>query len=401
MAVTVTTGIQAQGDGIATKRQNIVEAIDAMDPRDIPFLARKGWGTEAGSVMSGVDSLSKPCIDTTYTWQNDQLIPYKTTLSSAYAAADGVLAVATDTGVYFRVGEHLMAATLGNATVWEITGINGDSLSVTVLQGDNAHATSTEVVSMGIPQIEGRTFNVNARWTPVGTDFNYTQIFNDEVALTGTQQAVEYVGISSPMDRETMKTFAQLIIRLELAALQNNRSSAPASPQVRATFGALDYFIRAFDSNGNVQDAAGVNLSSSGESILKDTLDEAYNRGGNPDVAMMGVFQRRQVNSFLVPFVRTERSENVAGVVVGQYEYTHGVLNILMNRYTRQQHVWALTMAMLGIGPLAGNGNDRSFGWEPLPKDGDYERRFVVGEYTACVRNRTRAHGLLYNLATS
>jgi hypothetical protein len=58
-------------------------------------------------------------------------------------------------------------------------------------------------------------------------------------------------------------------------------------------------------------------------------------------------------------------------------------------------------MDMLGIGPLRGNGEDRSFSWNEMPKDGDYDRRFVLAEMTMEVRNRTRAHALIHNTAVS
>ena len=68
----------------------------------------------------------------------------------------------------------------------------------------------------------------------------------------------------------------------------------------------------------------------------------------------------------------------VAGVVVGQYEYSYGTLNVVLNRYVRQQHLFALTMDMIGIGPLRGNGEDRSFHTSDLAHTGDYVTRMIL-----------------------
>lgn len=114
---------------------------------------------------------------------------------------------------------------------------------------------------------------------------------------------------------------------------------------------------------------------------------------------MMNLFNRRQMSDLLTPFVRSERTERVVGVVVNRYEYTHGEINIMLNKWTDASQLWILSPEYIGVGPLSANGNDRSFQVETLPKDGDYERRAVIGEYTAEIRNRAAAHALIRNLA--
>lgn len=395
--IAVTSGYVDPSGSPAVLRQQISEEIDAIDPRDIPFLAALGWSSEAGASM-GADSLSNPCTQPTYSWQNDTLIPYKTKLRLAHVAADGTLAVSTSTGVYYRVGEHVLVSSLGNTSHYEISGVAGDALAVTVIQGDAAHAIDVEVVSLGIPKERGEQFEVNGRFTVPGSDSNFTEIFSDTAAVTGTEQSTEYVGINDRLDREVFKTLQQLVIKLEIAAQYNERSANVNAVPTR--FGGLHYFVRTIDTTGIFVDAAGANIGASNEGLLKDQIDECYNRGGKPNTLMCGTFQRRQISNLLIPFVRTEMNQAVYGVVVGSYEYHHGIMQVVLNRYTRADHLWGLSMDMIGMGPLKGNGVDRSFSWFAQPKTGDYEARTVLGEMTMEVRNRNRAHFLIEGLAT-
>lgn len=403
---TIQEGILSPHDGVATLRQNIVEAIDAIDPREIPFLATKGWqsgppgaGGGGGAASAGADSLPQPCIQRTYTWQNDSLIPVSTTLRTAHASGDGLLLVAANTADYFQVDEIVVLTSGANTSRFEITAIDAvaDNISVTVVDGDAAHVANTEVLSAGRPRPIGDQAPTTGRVTVLGTDDNYTQIYMDTVAVTGSEQASESVGISNRLDRETQKKLQELVIRMETNALYGARSTS--ATVTRSRMGGVYQYI-AVDASGITLNGNAGNLSTN-EDLLKDLLDDIWEQGGTPDTLMVNDFQRRNISSFLAPFVRTSRDEGVAGVVVGQYEYSYGTLNVVLNRYVRQQHLFALTMDMIGIGPLRGNGEDRSFHTSDLAHTGDYVTRMILGEYTMAVRNRTRAHGLLFNLAIS
>mgnify|MGYP001619515872 CR=1 FL=1 len=403
--VTVTRDvILGRIEGTSTLRQNIVEAIDAIDPRDTPLLSTKGFSAEKGMAAAGADSLSKPCVQPTYTWQNDALIPLRTRVRTAYASGDVTIAVTTSTADYFRIDEILVATSANGTTHWRITAVDltNDILSVTVLNNDQAHAVDTDIFSIGRPRVDGTQADVTGDVTTIGADDNYTEIFQDTASVTGTHMATESVGIANQLDYQVEKVLGQLILRLETNALYGLRSTAlpTANTQPAKRMGGVDYYVRAFDTNGQTRNATGATLATS-EDTLKRLLDDIYDVGGKPDTILVGLFQRAAISSFLAPFVRTDRTEGVAGVVAGEYEYSYGTLRVVLDRYVHRPHLWALTMEYFGVGPLRGNGEDRSFRWEEIPKNGDYYARFVTGEMTMELRNRTRAHGLLFNLAIS
>jgi hypothetical protein len=169
----------------------------------------------------------------------------------------------------------------------------------------------------------------------------------------------------------------------------------------RYTAGGLAYFVRdnaTNATNGLYLTAAGAALT---ESMFNTLLENVWKQGGKPDTCFVNSTQKRYMNSWLTPYVRTERDNRVAGILTSQYESDFGTINIVLDRNVRQSDLIICSKDKLGIGPLKGNGKDRSFFLETLPKTGDHERAQIIGEYTFEVRNNTQAHGWYAFLATS
>lgn len=405
----VIKGIINPYDATTQVKENIVDMIDAIDRREIPFLNLLGWPLEGGA-SAGVDSLKFPCTQAQHTWQNDELIPNSVTLGSAYAVGNGVITISGNNGNFFEVDEMIVASSGANITHWRITAIDtspgtNDILTVSLVAGDAAHASGTRLYSLGRPAVRGEQYSTRGKVTDITTDTNFTQIFGGGtegvVAVSGTEQATASWGIENRLEYETAKKLMEMALRLEQAALYNERNSAlpTANDQPASRMGGLNYFVRSL-SGGNVLNANGEQLATS-ENYLKQLLDDIWDDGGNPSVMMMNTYQRRAFSDFLAPFARVERTERIMGVVTNTYEYSHGQLSVALNKWVHSGHVWVLSLEMIGIGPLTGNGENRSFTVETLPKTGDYYRRAIIGEYTMEVRARDRAHGLIHNLAIS
>lgn len=405
---TVTTAIINPYSATAQYKENIVDRIDAIDRREVPFLNLLGWPLEGGAA-AGIDTLEFPCTQAQHTWQSDQLVPNTATLGAAYASGDGTITLSGNVGDFFVVDEVIVASSAGNITHWRITGINtgpaNDILTVENLAGDAAHVNGTRIYSMGRPAVRGEQYATQGKVTTITTDTNFTQIFGGGqegvVAISGTEQATLAYGIDNRLEYETSKKLMELAIRLEQAAQYGQRSASlpTANDQPASRFGGLHYYIRSL-TGGNVSNANGDQLAVN-EQYIKQMLDDLWDAGGNPSVMMMNSYQRRAFSDFLAPYTRVDRTEHVMGVVTNTYEYSHGQLSVALNKWTHAEHVWLLSLDFLGLGPLKGNGEDRSFAVEDLPKTGDYYRRAILGEYTVEVRSRDRAHGLIRNLATS
>ncbi len=407
--VAVNVGMRTIFDGAYTTKQNISEFIDAIDPRDIPLLAILGWGSEAGSVSAGADTNAFPVLNTTHIWQSDELIPSQGVLTAAYTSGGLTLTVGAVPELYFRVGDQVMVGDVH----YEVSVMNGDgTFDVVVADGsaDASHDDGSRWDHLGSLRLDGENFeapqtDISGRTlsTDLGSASNFTQIFQDLVSVSGTSESVEKFGITDEFDREFAKKFQEVVIRLERAAHYGLANALPTGGTANTDrtnvrrMGGLYSFIRN-DANANRTDGAGNLLT---ELTLTNLLENIWDDGGKPDTILVGATQKRVLDSFAVPSVRTERTEDTVGVIVGTYESTFGSLDIVLDRYVKPTDLIVVQKEFLGIGALKGNGNDRSFFTSPVPVAGDRQEAVITGEYTMEVRNSLRAHGWLFNLGTT
>jgi len=379
--------------------------IDQVDPQDTPLLALLGWREEASQAV-GADSLEFECFSTTHTWLTDELIPSYAPLNAAYVAAQGYLDLGTTAVEYFEEDDQLFLQSGTNNSHYQVTSIDSVNgyLYVRILGGDAAHASATNVYNLGKVVLDGAEAEVTGKYTTIEQTSNYTQIFSRTVAVSGTEEAVNKYGVESTLNREVEKKFKEQVIQLEQAAHYGLRnSSIPTSnAQPGRRMGGLYYFIRS-QSAANRTDASGASLT---ETLLQNLLEDIFaDTGGTsrPDTILVNSWQKRKLNDIWSPFVRGERDDGVAGVVVNKYESDFGVFDVVLDRHLGKSDLVVVAKDRLGIGPLRGRGveSDRVFRLEALPKSGDSYRRFIIGEYTMEVRQGTACHGWLYNLATS
>lgn len=377
-------------------KENISDRLDFLTPTDLPLLNYIGFMKEAGGALAGADSLSFKCIQPRHTWLNDDLVPSVAEVGSAYTASSGSLVVDTDQGARFDADDIIMVG----ESYFIVNNVSTDTLTVTALHSDANHAIGETVYLIGNARVEGTAASViTPRTTDFGSTENFTQIFMAKTDMAGSEMATERWGIDGdPYEYQVNKRLKELAIQLERAAMYGRRNTAyPGNNSTARRMGGLAEYIRD-NADAIVNDANGEDLD---EIILNDVLQEIWTRGGQPDTLMVPGRQKRLINSWIVPAVRVERTENTWGVIVGEYVSDFGSLTVVLNRWMKPSDAIILTSSDLGIGPLKGNGHNRSFVRERLPKDGDYERDMVVGEYTMEVRNATKSHAWIKDLSAS
>lgn len=395
MAINI--GTRSSFEDRSSVKDNIDDRLDFLSPTDVPFLSYLGFASDAAGATSGANSLKFPCTQERHTWYNDDLIPSVSSVYTAYTAAGGSLVVPDGESERFSPYDIIRV----NDMVAVVTATNHgtDTLTITEIANSSNAAVGDSIDIMGKAVTEGlAASSIESRSTDFGSTENFTQIFFEVVRLTGTEMATERWGVSGdPYQYQLNKKLRELGIRLEKAAIYGRKNASyPSTNSTARYMGGLAEFIR--DASGaNVTDAGGDDLD---EVMLNDLLQDIWEDGGMPDTIMVNARQKRQVNAFLSPAVRVPRTESTAGVIVGAYESDFGDLTIVMNRWLRPSDLIILNRGDIGIGPLAGNGASRAFAAEALPKDGDYERTQIIGEYTMEVRNATKSHGWLENLST-
>lgn len=403
MAPTVTRGVQDSFHDTANLKINIADTLDAIDPRELAFLSLLGWPKVAPKergAAKGADTLKFPCTEVTHTWLNDELDPTLIPLTAAYTAGSGTLTFGTTTIKYISVDDILMA----DDVQWQVTAVNdgAGTCSVSLLSGltDANVANGTNVLRLHNATVEGKTGDVAGGFSiqPSQTS-NYVQNFDGQVNLSFTAMAVLRYGIGDNEKREIANLMQSKMRQFELACLYNYRGPAPTAASSKPVMGGLYFYIR----RQTPEKANAVYNANSGkitDSMLKTVCRAIYEAGGTPDTILVAPVQKVQIDEFLDPYRAVQGFEaDRYGGMVSRYANSFFDGKIVISRNLRPGDAIILDTKYIGVGPLKGHMN-LSFSLRQLADRGNTADWFLSGSYTMEVRNNTRGHGWIYNLAT-
>ncbi len=385
---------------------NTEDRIDEVDPRDTPFLRMLGWGEDAQSnaASKGANSLSFDCFEKVHTWNNDSLTPNVTGLGTAYTTGDLVLAVTTDTGAYFNEDDLVLVVEAANTqTHYRVVSVSADNVTVSLLSGSDNSATTAaaQVHIIGNARTDGGIFDTLGRQTTVSQTSNFTQIFQRTTGVTGTELAIEQFGIprGTSFDRELSKSLQALVKEFEKAVVMGLRNSSAPSTNVQPVhrMGGAWYYLRDSTGGSGAQtlNASDVPVT---EVLLNNLAENIWDQGGRPNTIVTSYVQARNMQSFIRPFLQADFERTKGGIVIEEWLSTNGPMNIIISRWLPHAgDILFLDFEQLGFGPLSG----RELSIEELPKDGDYMRASILGEYTMEFKNNTTHHGWGYNFSTT
>jgi hypothetical protein len=384
MAPTVKRGIITTVTDTTNIKFDISEAIDMLDPFEVPFLD-----------MVGRDSLSNPCTQVKHEWLTDQLNPRAGTLLNAYVAGSGLMTLASGEGKYLVPDDTIL---VGNVVFRILSGPpDVDVCTVVVIAGtDVAAVAATAWRKVAHASMEGGVARADMEKTVLGRPYNYTQILKDWIIVTGTMEVIDRYGYASERSYQEEKKIKELALDLENALLYGVLSY-DAGPPRRSTMGGLLQYVLldgVTNSRSNLLNAASGVFD---ENMLGNALQAMWDVGGKPDYIMVNGTNKRRMTAWITPRIRTERTERTAGASVGSYESDFGTIDIVMNRNLRAADVIIGTKGSIGIGPLQG----RAFSSRQLPSTLDGSWFEVLGEYTMEVHKPYVDFYWIYNTKTT
>jgi len=140
------------------------------------------------------------------------------------------------------------------------------------------------------------------------------------------------------------------------------------------------------------------------EDQLKEVLRKCYNEGGNPNMIMVGAFNKQKLSGFTGGSTRFDQAEDRRLVTsIDVYESDFGTLQVAPNRFIRGanatpakvgQDALVLEMDYWAVSFL------RDFTLQTPAQTADADQRFMVAEYTLESRNE-KASGAVFDLTTS
>ena len=250
-------------------------------------------------------------------------------------------------------------------------------------QTDSLAAAATNVVMEG-DNLPSRALSATSKL------LNYTQISTKPVVVTGTQEVIAKAGMTSEMAYQIAKAGKELKRDMEFDLTGVNVATVGSSGTGRR--------LRGYEAWCNTNDAHGSGGSTHGttgavtdgtqrvltESLVKTSLKACYDQGGNPDLMLVGSFNKQKVSGFTGNSTRMDMAEDRSLVAtIDVYVSDYGEVRVVADRILRSSgrtthivdtEMWSTAML-------------RPFQVQDLAKTGDSEVKQLLVEYTLVSKN--------------
>ncbi len=362
----VQTGRRGTYESTVGVKLDIEDAIYMISPFEVPFLGT--YGPDRGSVL-GKDSTTATKIE----WLEDELVPGSDLLSGAAVTAAAFIVV--DNREFFKTND-LIRINDEYLRITDPTGTTAGSMEVERSWGApvaTSHADADTVLILGnLPQ-EGDDPVAGVNFQRV-QPFNYTQIYQDEVEITRTEEKEAKYGVRSESSYQIGKRLKENVIKLERNLVLGTRNQDTGNR--RRSHGGLDFFITTGD---NSSDATIT------EALLLNELQNSFDRGGMVDLLAVGGTQKRKISAFSESDIRLAQDDNVRGAVVDWYDSDFGRIFMVLNRWVPTRFAFGLEKQYIDVTWFD------PFFVEMLAKSGDRQQWEMIGEVSMKVRNE-KAH---------
>lgn len=326
-----------------------------------------------------------------YEWTEREMRPVVAKVASASVDANATTFYVDKPGV-FNVDDVLEKPNGEKVIITQVAG--GTLLTVKPWTGTpESMALGNTVKRVGVAAPQGKDAD---DMVSVGTTdlFNYTQIFEDVVRLTGTQRNSMIHGDqnSAQLISDKQKELAELLQTSLILGVRHKDTAAKTT-----TLGGVKFFIDTYAPQNAVNFGGSWVSDATVISKFEDAVEKiAANNGSKPTI-YMGYKAMRKYRMIDNDLIKTERTDTKRGVAVAtQYLSQLGSLDVVLI----QDRVGIFGDLILFIDESkVGYKAMNNRGWftEELAKTGDSYKWQVVGEYTAKFETPKIA-AYLYNL---
>lgn len=357
---------------------DMASALDILRATDTPLLK-----------LIGRDSTRTPVRNTKHEWLEDDLRGQTTNAitSGLTNTTDPVTtSITTGDGVKFRTDDIVRVEN----ELMLVTATGASSLTLSRGYGGSTNAShgSGILITLIAPAIkQGITTPGEARTTTKSGKFNYTQIFEETVKSSKTNQSTNKYTKQDDVEYQIANQMEVLGTNMEKVLLYG-RKVAPAA----GVAGAMDG-IRAVLST-NVYDKSGAVLT---QTMMEDALQDVWSAGARASHMFVNSAQKRRINSFLDSYRQAGYNDEKLGNTVSRYDTDFGGVTVVLDRWMPTDEVLIIDASRIGFGPL----NGRALSMMKLPvttKETDVWE--ISGEYTSEVRLE-KSHARIHNLSTT
>lgn len=309
----------------------------------------------------------------------------------------GATSVVVDDGTKFRAGD--IVVDVSTSEHLRVTGVSTNTLTVTRGYGTTAATTLTDndvLVIIGNVNAEAATART-ALTNQAVKRYNYTQIFREPFAVTGTEGSTELYAEANDiasLRREHLQIHMRDIERSFFFG--EAKEDLTGTQPVRSTAG-----IKSFLST-NLTDASGTLT----EAEFEAWIANMFKKGGEKKMGFLAPLLASAVNSWAKGRLQMFPKDKTYGIAISKYLSIHGELDFVIERLFAENSVWAgmgfgVDMSLVGYRYLGGNGvsRDTNLRKNIQANDADEVKDEYLSEIGLWLALEDR-HGLLYNVTS-
>jgi hypothetical protein len=386
----------AKGSEYANRRESLDDVIKRVADRSTPFSSR-------------FLSLSKPFDNYKFEWSDKVLNGFKDTLAASITSTTQTiitLSGGTNSPKAIKDGVTLLLLTQADGTdelalVSSTISVASNYRKIVISRGERSTtavtlANASTVKIVGAPREEG--FDASRDDSQKGPRlYNFTQIFNRELKLSRTSQAINVAGNEAKMAQQIAEQMPELMKELEMAFINNIVRSETGD--VRISMG-----LRGACTTTTFGATSANNVNQNGALLNKHFLESQFetisSAGGDLRRLFMAVShtQQRQINLLKEDRVLMSQTEKTLNNFVNRYDYgTDASIEIFYSNDLDAGEIYIGNLDNIDITPLEGAKMFR----QQLAVTGDNKREMLVGEYGFKFRNVPQTLYRHYGLATA
>lgn len=211
-----------------------------------------------------------------------------------------------------------------------------------------------------------------------GSLSNICQIIEKVTQVSGTAQALNPAGIGNSFDAEIADRLLETKRDLEWYFLNGTKAEEAAS-----TPRQMNGLINLVNTANVIDGTAGLT-----EDLLLDALQKMWDHGAQGEYfTFVNASVKRLINRLAkagenIRFVKGDEGiGKMFGVTYNRFESDFGILNMVLDRHTVANTLFAVDLEQVEIAELRG-----TF-YEDLPKAGDYQKGHIINESTIKLLN--------------
>ena len=284
--------------------------------------------------------------------------------------------------------------------------------------------TDALATASATPVVAGQDLSSFTAITPTARLGNYCQINMRDFIISGTEQRVEKAGRASEVGYQAAKAAKELKRNVEVAALLNGVGAVTGATATARVTAGFPGWLKTNETSTNVTKPSYTGSTPTGaaqvwkafgtptaftEAMLKTTMQECYESGGEPSMLMVGPFNKTVVSSFSgIASSRYNVDGAEPSVIIGAadiYVSDFGNLSVVPNRFFT-------SVIDAGAGSLMNNwaflidpdevkiATLRPYTIETLARTGDADKRMALTEWGLQVNNEA-AHGIIAGITSA